>query len=285
MAGRPEDAVTVLAGIRAAVSASTQVSYTPWSKVLGSSIDGFAEAVSTAADADAVVLVLGESPDMSSEASNRTTLDLPGVQQQLADAITATGKPVVALLVNGRPLSVTRLDATVDALLEGWYLGTEMGHSIADILFGRVNPSGKLPVSFPRSVGQIPIYYNERRTGRPFDADNRYTMGYIDSPVPPLYPFGYGLSYSRFNYSDIRLSSTSIDAHSPLSVSALISNQSDQDGTEIVQLYVSDMVASVTRPVRELKGFQRIELAAGESRRVSFSISAADLPYCNASLE
>ncbi|MDC0435456.1 glycoside hydrolase family 3 C-terminal domain-containing protein, partial [bacterium] len=201
------------------------------------------------------------------------------------DAIVATGKPVVAVLVNGRPLAITELEEQADAILESWYLGTEMGNSVADILFGKVNPSGKLPVSFPRSVGQIPVYYNYRRTGRPHSESNHYTTGYIDSPFTPLYPFGYGLSYSDFEYSDIQLSSTTIDAHSQVIVSALITNRSDLAGTEIVQLYIHDPLATVTRPVRELKGFERITLPAGESRRVEFKLEASELSFYNARME
>ena len=285
MAGRAEDSISVLNGIRAAVSKETEVLYAAGSSVQGTDTNGFAEAISLAGQADAVVLVLGESPDMSSEANSRVSLDLPGVQQQLADAIIATGKPVVVVLVNGRPLSITELDAQADAIVESWYLGTEMGNSVADILFGKANPSGKLPVSFPRSVGQIPVYYNYRRTGRPANPDNRYTTGYIDSPVTPLYPFGYGLSYSEFIYSDIQLSSERIDAHSQLGISALITNSSDRAGTEIVQLYINDPLASVTRPVRELKGFSRIMLDAGESRRVEFTLTASELSFYNARME
>ena len=285
MAGRPDDSVSILDGIKAAVTTDTQVLYAAGSGVRDMSKAGFAKAVSLARQADAVILVLGESPDMSSEANNRVSLDLPGVQQQLADAVVATGKPVVAVLVNGRPLSITKLDEQADAILESWYLGTEMGNSVADILFGKVNPSGKLPVSFPRSVGQIPVYYNYRRTGRPHNENNHYTTGYIDSPFSPLYPFGYGLSYSDFEYSDIRLSRTSIDASSQLKVSALITNRSDLAGTEIVQLYINDPLATVTRPVRELKGFERIKLAAGESRRVEFILEASELSFYNARMQ
>ena len=285
MAGRPDDSVSILDGIQAAVATDTRVLYAAGSGVQDMSEAGFAQAVSLAGKADAVVLVLGESPDMSSEANNRVSLALPGVQQQLADAIVATGKPVVAVLVNGRPLAITELDEQADAILESWYLGTEMGNSVADILFGKVNPSGKLPVSFPRSVGQIPVYYNYRRTGRPHSESNHYTTGYIDSPFTPLYPFGYGLSYSDFEYSDIQLSSTTIDAHSQLIVSALITNRSDLAGTEIVQLYIHDPLATVTRPVRELKGFKRITLPAGESRRVEFKLEASELSFYNARMQ
>ncbi|HZB27002.1 MAG TPA: glycoside hydrolase family 3 N-terminal domain-containing protein, partial [Gemmatimonadales bacterium] len=200
-AGRPEDAVTVLEGIRRAVAPKTRVLYARGADVATEDTSGFAEAVRMARRADAVILVLGEDRDMSAEARNRSSLDLPGVQQQLAQRIAATRKPLAVVLMNGRPLSISWLDANVPAIMETWYLGVQMGPAVADVLFGDYNPGGKLPITVPRSVGQVPIYYNYKNTGRPSDEKEKYTSKYLDLPSTPLYPFGHGLSYTTFRYS------------------------------------------------------------------------------------
>ena len=283
-AGRVEDVVSVLAGIRAAVP-GTSVTYAPGAPVDSTDTSGFAEAVRAARAADMVIMVLGEHQDMSAEARNRTSVNLPGVQQQLLEAVHATGKPIVAVLMNGRPLSVPWLDEKVPAILEAWYLGIQMGPAVADVLFGDYSPSGKLPVTFPRNVGQLPLYYNHKNTGRPPSERERYTSKYIDVPWTPLYPFGHGLSYTTFSYANLRTSKAQMSATDSLTVHVTVANSGDRTGDEVVQLYVRDDVASVTRPVRELRGFERISLRPGESRTVSFTLRPSDLAFYNQKME
>ena len=283
-AGRAEDAVTIIQGIRDAVSPGTRVLFAPGAGVTEPDRDGFAEAVRIASQADVAILVVGEHHDLSSEAFNRTSLQLPGVQQELVEAVHATGTPVVAVLVNGRPLAVTWMDEHVPAILESWFLGVEMGHAVADILFGDVNPSGKLPVTFPRNVGQVPIYYAHTNTGRPPDPNNRFTSKYIDVPWTPLYPFGYGLSYTSFEYSDLELGSDSIRIGESMPVSVRVTNAGAVAGTEVVQLYLRDDVGTVTRPVRELRGFRRVHLEPGASTVVRFEVGPDDMEFLDLDL-
>jgi beta-glucosidase len=280
-AGRAEDAVTVLEGIRRAVEPGTDVVYARGAGVVSPDTSGFAEAVAAAREADAIVMVLGEDDDMSAEARNRTSLDLPGVQHELARRVheAAGGKPLVAVLLNGRPLSVSWLDEHVPAILEAWYLGVQMGPAVADVLFGDVNPSGKLPVTVPRTVGQVPIYYNHRNTGRPPDEQNRYTSKYIDVHWTPLYPFGHGLHYTRFTYGEPTLSAATIAPTDSVTVRVTVTNAGPRAGAEVVQLYVRDDVASVTRPVMELRDFQKIHLQPGEAREVTFTLVPDDLAF------
>ncbi|HEX5831281.1 MAG TPA: glycoside hydrolase family 3 C-terminal domain-containing protein, partial [Gemmatimonadaceae bacterium] len=278
-AGRPEDAVTVLAGIRQAVGGRARVLHARGAPVDSADTTGFAEAVRIARQADAVVLVLGEHHDMSAEARNRTSLDLPGVQRQLAQAVHATGKPVVAVLMNGRPLAIPWLAEHVPAIVEAWYLGVQTGPAVADVLFGDVNPGGKLPVTFPRTVGQVPLYYNHKNTGRPPREEERYTSKYIDAPWTPLFPFGHGLSYTTFTYGAPRLSAAEIGPTDSLVVTVDVTNSGARAGDEVVQLYVRDDAASVTRPVRALRGFRRVPLGAGETRTVRFTLGADDLAF------
>ena len=283
-AGRVEDVVSVLAGIRAAVP-NTKLIYAPGAPVESTDTSGFSEAVRAARAADAVIMVLGEHQDMSAEARNRTSVDLPGVQQQLLEAVHATGKPIVVVLMNGRPLSIPWLDKNMPAILEAWYLGIQMGPAVADVLFGDYNPSGKLPVTFPRNVGQLPLYYNHKNTGRPPSERERYTSKYSDVPWTPLYPFGHGLSYTTFTYSNLRLSRAQMRGTDSLTVQVDVKNSGNRAGDEVVQLYVRDDVASVTRPVRELRGFERISLRAGETRTVSFTLRPADLAFYDLKME
>jgi beta-glucosidase len=283
-AGRVDDVVSVLAGIRAAVP-GMNVTYAKGAPVDSNDTSGFDEAVRNARAADVVIMVLGEHQDMSAEARNRTSVGLPGVQQQLLEAVHATGKPVVVVLMNGRPLSIPWLDANVPAILEAWYLGVQMGPAVADVLFGDYNPSGKLPVTFPRTVGQLPLYYNHKSTGRPPSERERYTSKYIDVPWTPLYPFGHGLSYTTFTYANLRLSSAQIRATDSVMVQVDVTNSGQRAGDEVVQLYVRDDVASVTRPMRELRGFDRISLRAGETRTVSFILRPTDLAMYDLRME
>ena len=274
--GKPEEAVGVLEAVRARVGTGTRVVHAKGTDVMEGSPQGIAEAVAAARNADVVLLVLGEHGKMTGEANSRVSIDLPGRQQELLDAIVATGKPVALVVMSGRPLDITRATEQVPAIVWPWFPGSQAGHAIADVVFGDVNPSAKLPITFPRSVGQVPIYYNHLPTGRPEDPKNKYTSKYIDSPNDPLYPFGHGLSYTTFEYSDLRISG---GESGPVTVSATVRNSGTRAGEEIVQLYVNDPVATVSRPVRELKGFQRITLGAGQSRRVEFKLSRDDLRF------
>jgi beta-glucosidase len=284
-AGREEDAVTILDGLRGAVGEGTRVLYARGADVMSDDTTGFAEAVAAARQAEVVVMVLGEDHDMSAEARNRTSLDLPGVQQRLAERVVAAGRPVVVVLTNGRPLAIPWLDEHVPAIVEAWFLGVQMGPAVADVLFGDHNPSGKLPVTFPRTVGQVPIYYDHKNTGRPPDPDDRYTSKYIGTPWTPLYPFGHGLHYTRFTYGTPEVSAEVIGPGDSLTVRVTVTNAGERAGTEIVQLYVRDDAASVTRPVRQLKGFRRVELAPGASREVVFQIGPDDLAFWNLDME
>ncbi|MBC7901980.1 MAG: glycoside hydrolase family 3 C-terminal domain-containing protein, partial [Gemmatimonadaceae bacterium] len=200
-------------------------------------------------------------------------------------ALKKTGKPVVLVVMSGRPLILTWEDKNMDAILETWFGGTEAGHAIADLLFGIANPSGKLSMTFPASIGQIPIYYNHKNTGRPIDPNQKYTTKYLDLSNEPLYPFGYGLSYTKFGYSEITLSKTELKAGEKLQVKVTVSNEGNFDGEETVQLYVRDMVGSITRPVKELKGFQKLFLKKGEMKEVTFQISTEDLKFYNQDLK
>jgi beta-glucosidase len=276
--GQEADAITVLNGIRQAVPQS-RVLFARGADVTGSDTSGFAEAVRIAGAADAVVLVLGEDHDMSAEALNRSSLELPGVQLDLAKRIHALGKPTVAVLMNGRPLSVTWLHENVPSILETWFLGVQMGPAVADVLFGDYNPSGKLTVTFPRNVGQVPIYYNHKNTGRPPVASNKYTSKYIDVPWTPLYAFGHGLSYTTFSYSDPRLSAATISTTESLQVQVTVTNTGARAGEEVVQLYIRDDVATVTRPVMELRGFRKLMLQPGEARVLNFTLGPDDLAF------
>jgi beta-glucosidase len=225
------------------------------------------------------ILAVGESAEMSGEAASRASLDLPGRQLDLIKAVVATGKPTVVVLMNGRPLTINWVAENAPAILETWFAGTQAGNAIADVLFGDVNPGGKLPVTFPRAVGQLPLYYNHRNTGRPTDPKNKYTSKYLDVPVTPLFPFGHGLSYTRFKLADLRLGAQSIRPDGTLRVSVEVENTGMRAGDEVVQLYIRDMAASVTRPVKELKGFERVTLQPGQKRRVEFTLTPAHLGF------
>lgn len=237
------------------------------------------EAVQTAKSADVVVLALGEAHGMSGEAASRTRIRIPENQQALLKALKETGKPIVLLTFNGRPLALETESELADAMMVVWFPGHQAGLAIADVLFGDYNPSGKLPMTFPRSEGQIPIYYNAKNTGRPFSEKDKYTSKYLDSPNQPLYPFGYGLSYTKFSYSEPRLNKQNIQPGDELKVTVNVTNDGKRDGEETVQLYLRDMVASVTRPVKELRGFEKVYLKAGESRDVTIALNIEDLKF------
>jgi beta-glucosidase len=248
---------------------------------------GFAEAVATAQQADVVIMSVGERRDMSGEAKSRSNIHLPGVQEELIKAIQATGKPVVVLINAGRPLIFNWTAEHAPAILYTWWLGSEAGNAIADVLFGDYNPSAKLPISFPRTEGQIPIYYSHFNTGRPAtnDSDRFYRSAYIDLSIYPQYEFGYGLSYTNFGYSNLKLSSTKMKANETITVSCTISNTGKYAGEEIVQLYLRDKVASPVRPVKELKDFTKILLQPGESKTIQFTINREKLSFYNEKLQ
>jgi beta-glucosidase len=279
--GKEENTVTPLAGIKAKVSAQTKVGYAKGCDVTGDSTTGFQEAVDLAKASDVAIVFVGEIADMVGEAASRATLDLPGRQMELVQAVHAAGKPVIVVLVNGRPLSVGWIVNNAPAILESWMGGSQSGNAIADILFGDVNPGGKLPVTVPRSVGQVPIYYNHMNTGRPPEAQNRYTSKYYDVPWTPLFPFGFGLSYTTFKFSNLQLSAPRIPANGKLTVSVEVENTGRRAGDEVVQLYIRDVVATMTRPIKELKGFQRVSLQPGEKRRVEFVLTSEHLGFWN----
>jgi len=245
------------------------------------------EAVETANKADVVVAVMGEAADMTGESSSMSHIGLQQSQENLLKALVKTGKPVVLVLMNGRPMTLTWEDAHVPAILDTWFGGTEAGNSVADVLFGNYNPSGKLTVSFPRNVGQIPVYYNHLNTGRPYHPGDspKFKSDYLDVSNDPLYPFGYGLSYTTFDYSDITLSNKTLKPGAGITASVNVSNTGKLAGKETVQLYIRDMVGSIARPVKELKGFQQITLTPGETKKVSFSISVNDLKFYNNDLK
>lgn len=245
------------------------------------------EAVAAANKADVVVAVVGESSNMSGESSSRADISIPASQQALLKALAQTGKPLVVVLFNGRPLTLTWENDHATAILDAWAPGTEAGNAIADVLFGNYNPSGKITATFPRSVGQIPIYYNHKNTGRPFSATDfpKFKSNYLDESNDPLYPFGYGLSYTSFEYSPVKLSKTNLKGEEKLTASVTLKNTGKYAGEEVVQLYISDPVASVTRSVKDLKGFQKVNLQPGESKEISFQITTEQLSFFNSNLK
>ncbi len=250
------------------------------------------EAVSIANQSDVIILAIGESAEMSGESSSRTEIDIPASQVDLLMELKKTGKPIVVVLFTGRPLALTNMKDIPDSILNVWFPGTEAGNAITDVLFGKVNPSGKLPMTFPRSLGQVPLYYNHKNTGRPLSAEKtekceyeRFRSNFMDECNTPLYPFGYGLSYTQFNYSDIVISNANPKGNQTIQASVTLTNTGNYDGAEVVQLYIRDIVGSITRPVKELKGFQKIYLKKGESKKVTFNISPEDLKFYNNELK
>ena len=274
-------------GLQNKVGKNTKLLYAKGCEVDGDNKNGFAEAVEKAKQADVVILSIGERHNMSGEAKSRSDIHLPGVQEDLVKAIMATGKPVVVLVNAGRPLVFNWTADNAPAILYTWWLGTEAGNAIADVLFGDYNPSGRLPMTFPREIGQIPIYYNHFSTGRPAANDEAtgYVSSYIDLKNSPKFPFGYGLSYTKFNYSDLKLSSVKIKNNESIKVSFQLSNVGKIMGEEVVQLYLQDKFGSVVRPVSELKDFKKIKLNAGESKTIEFIIDKEKLSFYNNKLE
>jgi len=302
-AGVSDQSVTVLTGIKNAVGSEGKVLFAKGANVTNDKdiitflnqyepaiqvdertpqamID---EAVKAANDADVVVAVVGESQGMAHEASSRTDITIPQSQQDLITALKATGKPLVLVLMNGRPLAMVKQDQQADAILETWFAGTEGGNAVADVLFGDYNPSGKLPISFPRSVGQIPVYYSHLNTGRPYNAEhpNKYTSRYFDEANGPLYPFGYGLSYTTFSVSDVKLSAPTLSRDGTVTASVDVTNTGKREGATVMQMYIQDVTASQSRPVKELKGFDKVNLKPGETQTVSFPIDINALKFWN----
>jgi beta-glucosidase len=283
--GQDADAVSVLTGMKAQNPDTTFVKACDLPNTEPPQYDpaqdcpdtGFAAAVAAAKSADQIVLALGETREMSGEATSRSDITLPGKQQALIDQIKALGKPFAVVLFNGRPLDLSDVAASSPAILEAWFGGVEAGNAVADVLFGKVNPGGKLPATFPRSVGQVPIYYNHEPTGRPCDASSKYNSRYRDIPTcDPLFPFGYGLSYTSFSVSNLRLSSAQVPRNGRVTATVDVQNTGSRAGDEVVQVYLHDPVASISQPVRRLRGFERVTLQPGEKTQVSFTLDASD---------
>jgi beta-glucosidase len=274
-------------GVQNKVGNSTKLLYAKGCEIEGDNKDGFAEAIAVATQADVVILSIGERADMSGEAKSRSNIHLPGVQEELVKAIQATGKPVVVLINAGRPLVFNWIADNVPAIAYTWWLGSEAGNAIADVLFGDYNPSGKLPMSFPREEGQIPIYYNHFNTGRPAPNETafNYVSAYTDLKNSPRFPFGFGLSYTTFEYSDLKLSKNKIKSTESIAVSLNVKNSGKVAGEEVVQLYLRDKVGSVVRPIIELKDFQKIKLNAGETKNIKFIIDKEKVSFYNAALQ
>ncbi len=277
--GKKNNLISVLEAIQNKVSANTKINYAKGCDINDLNKDNFEEAIEAAKNSDITIVVVGESSDMSGEAASKTNLDLPGVQEELIKQIHNAGVPIIAVLINGRPLTISWLNENIDGIIEAWYLGDQAGNAVSDVLFGDYNPSGKLTMTFPRSVGQIPIYYDHKNTGRPFVQDDKFTSKYLDSPNTPLYSFGYGLSYTTFKYDSLQIFPITASMGDTLIASVQVSNVGKIEGDEIVEMYIRDEVASVTRPVKELKGFQRINLKPYETKKLYFKITPDMLSF------
>ncbi len=282
--GNANDAVSLLQGIRSATDPKTKILYEKGCDIESNDRTGFKKALAAAKKADVILLAMGESARMSGEAACRSYLGLPGIQLELIQEIHALKKPIVLILMNGRPLAIPWETENLDAILETWFLGTEAGNAIADVLFGNYNPSGKLVTTFPYTTGQVPIYYNHKNTGRPPEAAKWYTSKYLDAPIEPLFPFGYGLSFTTFSYSGLTLSVDTLAMNDTLKVSVTVNNIGKYDGEEIAQLYLRDWFASATRPIKELKGYRKVFLKAGERTTITFDITREMLSFYTANM-
>ncbi len=278
--GKAEDVVTVLKGITTALPAGVKVTSAPGADPRNTDVSGIPAALKVAKAADVIVLMIGEDFDQSGEARSRSSLELPPSQMELARRVLALGKPVVVLLANGRPLAIQELTEKAPAIVETWMLGVEAGNAVADVLFGKYSPAGRLPAAFPRATGAVPFYYAANATGRPADPDlTKDTVRYHDLPITPLFPFGHGLSYSEFRYGDLAQSAQSVGPGERIDISITVENTGGVPGDEVVQLYVRDPVASVARPVLELRGFKRVELGAGQRKRITFSLTPEQFAF------
>lgn len=276
-AGNANDCVSVLEGLRNQTKGG--VSFDSGCEFFVPKKAGIEPALALAKQADVVVAVVGEQAMMSGEAASRADISLPAVQEELVLDLVNTGKPVVVVLMNGRPLAIPKIAESATAILETWWLGTEAGNAIADVLYGDYNPSGKLPMTFPRTVGQVPLFYNERSTGRPYDPNSKWTSRYIDVPNSPQWEFGFGLSYTTFAYGDPKPDKTVFRKGESLQITVNVTNTGKMAGEEVAQLYVRDLVGSVTRPMKELRGFQKVMLKPGESRELTFTLTERDLGF------
>lgn len=281
--GDTSNVITLFQGLKNQLGKNATISFAKGCDIDSNDEAGFAQAIAQAKKSDIVIVALGEKGDMAGEAASRGNINIPGVQTQLLKKLYTLGKPLILVLMNGRPLALEEEEQYCDAMVEAWQLGTTTGDAIADVLFGKYNPSGKLTATFPRVTGQVPIYYASKNTGRPADPKVRYTSRYLDIPFTPLFPFGFGLSYTCFDYSEILVSKSEIAINEELTVTCTVKNTGKVDGHEIVQFYVRDLVGSVTRPIKELKGFEKVYLKAGESKRVNFKITPSnDLIFTHA---
>jgi beta-glucosidase len=305
VSGDPQLSIPVLQGMQSKVASSNLIAYAKGSNItddtaLAKRVNVFGlradidkrspdamleEALAIAKSSDVVVAVVGEATEMTGEAASRADITLPAAEQKLLKALYATGKPVVVVIMSGRPMVLTGSIEGAASVLQVWHAGTEAGNAIADVLYGEVNPSGKLSMSFPYSVGQIPVYYSQKTTGRPQDLNNKFSSRYLDIPNEPLFPFGYGLSYTTFEYGDLKLSSGTMGKDGSIKVSIQLTNTGKYDGAEVVQLYIEDKVRSITPPAKELKAFQKVSLKAGESKIIEFTITNEMLKFWNASLQ
>ncbi len=286
-AGEGQHCVTLLQGVRDKLGSSGKatVHYAKGCELTGDSRNGFADAIAAAKRSDVVIIAIGEHKDWSGEAACRADITVPAIQEELVRQILTAGKPVVVVLMNGRPLVIPWLSENSPALVEAWYLGTQAGNALADVLFGDYNPSGKLPITFPRHQGQVPIFYSEKNTGRPYDPNSKWNSRYLDVPNTPLYPFGFGLSYTTFSYSEPKVDKASFKKGQALKVTVMVENTGKVAGEETVQLYVRDLVGSVTRPLKELKGFRKISLKPGEKKEVSFTLGEKELAFYTKNME
>jgi len=282
-------AVSVEEGINKIITDKSRISFSKGVELVDARKDMMQAALANASKSDVIVAVMGEFENMSGEAASRSGIDLPGIQKEFLAELKKLGKPIVLVLMNGRPLTLSWENENMDAILEAWFPGTMGGDAIAQTLYGITVPGGKLPMTFPRNVGQVPLYYNHKNTGRPYmgavDAEQKYKSRYIDVDNSPLYPFGYGLSYTTFAYSNLKVSTRSLTLNTKMTVSVDVANTGNYDGEEVVQLYVKDVVGSVTRPVKELKGFNKIMLKKGEKKTVIFELSAEDLKFYNIDMQ
>ena len=278
--GKAEDVVTVLKGITTALPAGVKVTSAPGADPRNTDVSGIPAALKVAKAADVIVLMIGEDFDQSGESRSRSSLELPPSQMELARRVLALGKPVVVLLANGRPLAIQELTEKAPAIVETWMLGVEAGNAVADVLFGKYSPAGRLPAAFPRATGAVPFYYAANATGRPADPDlTKDTVRYHDLPITPLFPFGHGLSYSEFRYGGLAQSAQSVGPGERIDISITVENTGGVPGDEVVQLYVRDPVASIARPVLELRGFKRVELGAGQRKRITFSLTPEQFAF------
>ncbi|MEI7725208.1 MAG: glycoside hydrolase family 3 N-terminal domain-containing protein [Bacteroidota bacterium] len=283
-AGKPENCITLLEGVKNRAGQTTEVLFEKGCNTNDNDKSGFDAAMKLAMNADYIILALGENSSMSGEAASRTSIELPGVQNELAEAIVKTGKPVAVVLFNGRPLDLSKLSKLPVAMLETWFGGTQAGNGVADVLYGDVNPAGKITMTFPRNGGQIPIFFNVKNTGRPYspaDSGAKYVSRYLDCPNDPLFPFGFGLSYTHFTYANL----VATVYANKIAASVQVSNTGDRDGEEVVQLYIRDKVGSVTRPLKELKGFQKVLIKKGETRTITFNLTTDDLAFYHPDLK